>query len=169
MLRRSIKYALLCGVFTIGAFGVTFALDGNPFLDFSHLIFDVFIFGLFIGFAIYEFKSYEKSGFLKFWEGMTMAFLVYTQATILFGIMLAIYFVVSEDALQAYQEAAVAFLEAEKATYLKKFSEAKYQEEWADIQNLTLGGLFLNTLFKKIISGFFIAPVISIILKKNPN
>ncbi len=168
MLRRSIKYALICGVFTIGAFAVTFALGGNPFLDFSHLIFDVFIFGLFVGFAAYEYKSHEKGGYLKFWEGMSMAFLVYTQATIIFGIMLAVYFILSSDPLQEYQQAAIAFLEAEKSTYLEKFSEERYQEEWNDIQNLTLGGLFLNTLLKKIISGFFVAPVISIILKKNP-
>lgn len=168
MLKRSIKYALICGVFTIGAFAVTYALGGNPFLDFSHLLFDIFIFALFAGFAAYEYKSYEKDGYLKFWEGMTMSFLVYTQATVLFGAALAIYFIVSDDPLQSYQQAATTFLEAEKSTYLEKFSENRYQEEWNDIQNLTLAGLFLNTLLKKIISGFFVAPVISIILKKNP-
>lgn len=168
MFKRSIKYALICGVFTIGAFAVTYALGGNPFLDFSHLLFDIFIFALFAGFAAYEYKSYEKGGYLKFWEGMTMSFLVYTQATVLFGAALAIYFILSDDPLQSYQQAAAAFLEAEKSTYLEKFSEDRYQEEWSDIQNLTLGGLFLNTLLKKIISGFFVAPVISIILKKNP-
>ena len=168
MYKRSIKYALICGVFTIGAFAVTFAMEGNPFLDVSHMILDVFIFALFMGFAAYEFKIQEKAGFLKFWEGMTMSFLIYTQATLLFGIMLAIYFIVSADPLEAYQQAALAFLEAEKETYLQKFDKNRYQQEWNDIQNLTLSGLFLNTLLKKIISGFFVAPVISIILKKNP-
>lgn len=168
MLRRSIKYALICGIFTIGAFAVTYALDGNPFLDFSHLLFDVFIFALFTGFAAYEYKSYERGGLLKFWEGMTISFLVYMQATVVFGIFLALYFILSADPLLAYHEAAMAFLEAEKETYLEKFSEDRYQQELDDIQNLTLGGLFMNTLFKKIISGFFVAPVISIILKKNP-
>lgn len=168
MYKKSIKYALLCGFFAIGAFAVTFALEGNPFLDVSHMILDVFIFALFIGFGAYEYKTYVKGGFLKFWEGMTMSFLVYTQATALFGIMLAIYFSVSADPLQDYQQAAMAFLEAEKDTYLKKFDESRYQQEWNDIQNLTLAGLFLNSLLKKIISGFFVAPVISIILKNNP-
>ena len=168
MLRRSIKYALICGFFTIGAFAVTFALEGNPFLDISHLLFDVLIFALFIGFAVYEFKSYEKGGYLKFWEGMTLSFLVYMQATVVFGIFLAIYFMVSNDPLQEYQQAATAFLESGKSTYLEKFSEERYQQEWDELQNLTLGGLFLNTLLKKIISGFFVAPIISIILRKNP-
>lgn len=168
MLRRSVKYALICGVFAMGAFAVTFAMDGNPFLDFSYLLFDVFIFGLFAGFAAYEYKSYQNNGYLKFWEGMSISFLVYMQATVLFGIMLAVYFITSEDPLNAYQQAATSFLEAEKTTYLKKFGEDRYQQELSDIGNLTLGGLFLNTLFKKIISGFFVAPIISIILRENP-
>lgn len=167
MFRRSIKYSLICGVFIVVAFVVAYTMDGNPFIDFSHLLFDVFIFGIFAGFAMYEYKIYVNQGYLKFWEGMSLGFLVYTPAAILFGVLLAIFFAANPDALTEYKLAAQQFLQDDKAAFLEKYDEARYLQEQREIAEVTSSGLVINSVLKKIISGFFVTPVISIILRKN--
>ena len=168
MLKRSLKYAVVCGIFITCSFLLSLALGGNPFLDLSHLLFDVFLFGLFAGFAMYEFKRYQNQGFLRFWQGMSLGFTVYTPATLLFAIALVIYFQVSPEALAEYKSAALAFLEADKAAYLEKFSEKEYLQEIEDINSVTISSMVINSVLKKIIAGFFVTPVISIILRNNP-
>lgn len=168
MFRRSIKYSLICGVFVAGAFAAADAMGGNPFVDFSHLLFDVFIFGVFAGFAMYEYKIYENRGFLKFWEGMSLGFLVYTPAALLFGLLLGAFFVFNPDALMEYKVAAQQFLLEDKEAFLEKYDETRFQQEQLEIDQITATGLTINSILKKIISGFFVTPVISIILRKNP-
>lgn len=169
MLKVSLKYAVICGVFVIIAFYLSFYFGSNPLIDVRHLLFDVLIFALFIFFAEKEFKVYQNDGVLHFWQGMTIGFLVYTGASVIFFISQMIYFNVDSDALVNYQEAATNFLKERSDLFLEKLGEEGFQSQLAEIQKVTAWSLILNTSVKKLIAGFFITPLISIILRKQPH
>jgi len=99
---------------------------------------------------------------------MTMGFIVYTVATILFVGALMIYFQFSEDAVRNYQEAATHFLNERAEMYREQFGEAGLQEQMDEIRDVTMWDLVQSSALKKILAGFFITPVISIILRKQP-
>jgi len=168
MLKISIKYALICGVFITIIYHLSFLFNSNPLIDLSHLLFDLILFGLFIFFAEKEYKTYHGQGVFHFWQGMTMGFIVYTVATILFVGALIIYFQFSEDAVRNYQEAATHFLNERAEMYREQFGEAGLQEQMDEIRDVTMWDLVQSSALKKILAGFFITPVISIILRKQP-
>lgn len=168
MVKISIKYAILCGVFLTVIFHVSNMLGSNPLIDVSHLIFDLILFGLFIFFTEKEFKTYHSNGIMHFWQGMTMGFLVYSIGTLIFAILLSIYFYFDQDAVINYQESATKFLSEKAELYKEQFGEDGYQTQLDRIRETTSWNLITSASMKKLLAGFFITPVISIILRKQP-
>lgn len=166
MVKTSIKYALICGLFLVAAYHLSYALGANPLIDITHLIFDVIIFGLFIFFAEKEYKTYKNGGILHFWQGMSIGFFVYTLASIVFVFSQIIYFALDTEAVSNYQEAALAFLNDRMDIYKEQFGDEGFERQLEDIRTVTKWDLILSSTIKKIIAGFFISPVISIILRK---
>jgi hypothetical protein len=110
MQKVAIKYALLCGAFLLLLFWVSYRFGSNPLIDFRHLFFDLVIFVLFIFFSCKEFKSYRNGGILHFWQGMTLGFLTYAPAALLFSIGLLIFFWVDPNLMEDFRIHALGFL-----------------------------------------------------------
>lgn len=137
-------------------------------MNLAHLLFDLMIFGIFIFFGTKEFKVSHDDEVLHFWQGMTLGFNTYFIATAVFSIYLLIYFQWNTDALAAYQEAATQFLMDKRAVYEEKLGKESFQAQLDGISVVTWNDLVLSAGLKKILAGFFITPVISIILRKQP-
>lgn len=169
MLKTSLKYAPICGVFMIVIYHLSFRLGVNPQIDLSHLLFDLVLLGIFIFFTEKDFKSNHNGGYLHFWQGMTLGFLVYAISTSLFFLSQIIYFTFDAEAVINYQDAATKFLEERSALFIEKFGDEAYQSQFYEIKQVTKWDLIWGSSVKKILAGFFITPVISIILRKQPN
>ena len=167
MLKRSSKYAITCGLFLLGFFALAYSLGSNPFLNLSHLFFDILILGMFLFFACKEYKSYANGGYLHFWQGMSIGFIVYFSATVIFTIGLTLYFLINPDFLSEYKIQAMDFLLERKDIYLEKFSQERFDEQVKAIENVSTFTLMRGTVVKKLLAGLFVTPVISIILRKN--
>ncbi|MEP0368643.1 MAG: DUF4199 domain-containing protein [Cyclobacteriaceae bacterium] len=168
MLKISIKYAAICSVFLVVIFHLSAYLGIDPLINLVHLIFDLMMFGLFILFADKEYKAQQEHNIFHFWHGMTIGFNIYLAATILFITYLAVYFAIDETAVTVYQDAANAFIQDKKQFYIDEMGEEAFQEQLQKIKETTSTDLLISSGLKKIIAGFFITPVISIILRKQP-
>ncbi len=168
MIKISIKYAVLCGIFLMVSYHISVFFNSNPLIDVSHLIFDLILFGLFIFFGQKEFKTYQSEGVFHFWQGMTMGFLIYSIAAIVFGIGLYGYFLMEPEAIEIYKEEALTFLQERSDMFISEFGEQRLIEQKAEIEAITKVDLLKSAMVKKILAGFFITPVISIILRKQP-
>lgn len=70
--------------------------------------------------------------------------------------------------LSDYKLGAIDLLEKQRELFLQKFSEADYEVQLTAINEVTAIQLTFDTLGKKIVAGFLVSPVISIILRKKP-
>lgn len=168
MVKVSLKYAVICSIFLIIIYHVSDYFGINPLMNLAHLIFDIVMFGLFIFFAVKEFKTDQENEILHFWQGMTIGFNVYISSTIIFGLYLVAYFQIEPNVLSEYKEAALAFLMEKKDVYVEKMGQDTFQEQIESLEIVTNSDLLLSATLKKILAGFFITPVISIILRKQP-
>jgi hypothetical protein len=166
MLKISIKYGFICSVFLIIIFHVSDYFGINPLMNVVHLIFDLMIFGIFIFFGTKELKMSQEDEILHFWQGMTMGFNTYFVATTVFSLYLIIYFQWSDSAVMDYQESATNFLLEKRDLYEDKLGKETFQAQLDAIRSVTWSDLVLSAALKKILAGFFITPVISIILRK---
>ena len=168
MFKISIKYALFCALFSVVLFFLSGYVGANPLIDLTHLFFDVIIIGVFIFFTQKDFKTSENDGYLHFWQGMTLGFFVYTVVGVIFAGFLAMYLWLDPGALPAYKESATAFLSEKRDIYVEQFGEEGFQIQLDGIELVTATDLWVSSAVKKIIAGFFVTPVISIILRKKP-
>ncbi len=169
MLKTSIKYALFCSVFLIVIFHVSDYFGINPLMNVVHLVFDLMIFSIFIFFGTKEFKVDQENEVLHFWQGMTIGFNIYLIATAFFSLYLLIYFQFSVSAVIDYQESATNFLLEKRDIYEEKIGAEAFQAQLDGIASVKWNDLVLSAALKKILAGFFITPVISIILRKQQN
>lgn len=168
MWKVALKYALICGIFLIVLFMISFRFGSNPLIDFRHLFFDLIMFTLFIFFSNKEFKTYRNGGILHFWQGMTLGFLTYVPASILFIIGLITYFQVDPSLLSSFKAESIEFIRANEEEFLQDMSQETLDQRIAAIETITATQMIASAAFKKIMAGFFVSPVITIILRKKP-
>ncbi len=168
MFKVSLRYAVFCGVFLIVLFFVSGYFGTNPMIDLTHLVFDAIIFGVFIFFALKDFRVNIYNGYLHFWQGMTIGFFVYSVTALIFTVFLAAYLWLDPSVLPAYKSSAIDFLMSKKEIYTEQFGEEGFQVQLDGIDTVTAMDLWASSGVKKIIAGFFVTPVISIILRKKP-
>lgn len=168
MWKVAVKYSLICGAFLLLLFWVSYRFGSNPMIDFKHMFFDLIIFILFVLFSCKEFKSYKNGGILHFWQGMTLGFLTYAPATIIFAVGVAIFFWVDPNLLEDFKVQALQYMEGNKAEFLNDMSEEQFATQLGTIQTVTTTQMISGGAFKKFMAGFFVTPVVAIILRKKP-
>jgi hypothetical protein len=168
MWRVAYKYALICGVFLLLSFYISYRFGSNPMIDFRHLFFDLIIFSLFIFFANKEFKSYRNGGILHFWQGMTLSLMTYVPATLIFLIGIVVFFQVDPNLLSDFKAQAMAFMESNREEFLQDMTQDQFDERTRQIQEVSATQMISSATFKKLVAGFFVSPVIAIILRKKP-
>ncbi len=165
MLRPSLKYVLFCTFFLLVLFYLSFILNTNPATDF---IFHLVVLGLFIFFAEFDFKSNHNGGYLHFWQGMTIGFYVYGISAVAFLVIFGIYFMAEPSVLNDYKELTKDFYTSQKDTYIAEMGEDGFESLLKNVEETTPFNFWLWAGLKKIIAGFFVTPVISIILRRKP-
>lgn len=161
-----LRYAGVAAFLMIIVFLVSYYIGVHPFIEMSHLFFDLFIYGLVIYFALNEFKTVNNEGILHFWQGMSIGFFVNIFS---FGIYMVFLFLImnfDENILISYQQQAVDFLEIKSAQYIEGFGEEQYQIQLETIQETTILDMALMGGVKKFISAMLITPVLSILKRK---
>ena len=160
------RYAGVAAFLMIIVFLVSYYIGVHPFIEMSHLFFDLFIYGLVIYFALNEFKMVNNEGALHFWQGMSIGFFVNIFSCGIYMVFLFLIMNFDENILISYQQQAVDFLEIKSAQYIEGFGEEQYQIQLETIQETTILGMVLMGGVKKFISAMLITPVLSILKRK---
>lgn len=168
MIKHSLKYSALCGVFLIGLFFISINFGSNPLLDSRHFWFDLGVYFLFIFFAGKEFKDFRNSGILHFWQGISIGFIVFFPAIVFFEIALFATMQMNPDILEAYRIGAEALIKSNEAFYQEELGSEALSERYQAIKEITPAQLVQMTFRNKLFSAFLITPVVAIILRKKP-
>lgn len=164
-LKLSSRYGAIGTVLIIIMFLVFYYSGENP-LEESQ-IFDLFIIPIFIFFGIKEFKDRFNGGLLQFWQGMTTGFFIYT--TYALGSSFFIWFFtewIDPNLVSTYVDSSLASLEENRTTIVEEMSAESYIQTYNDVKKTSQYDLILDSILKKIIIGFMITSVVSVVLKK---
>lgn len=159
-------YGLTTSAITIVAFITFFYLDQQPWRNVLSLIMDVVIIGTMTFVATRDFRDNENGGELRFYHGMSIGFVIYACTGLVFSLFYTLFMTVIEpDFLTIYSESMREFLESRKEMLVANGSEESFQTQLNNLGNTTVSGLALDAFGKKVISGLFLAPIFSVILR----
>ncbi len=161
-----LRYAVVAAFLMIIVFLISYLIGVHPFIEMSHLFFDLFIYGLVIFFAMNEFKKVINEGVLHFWQGMTIGFFLNIFSCGIYVIFLFLIMNFDENILISYQQEAIDFLEIKSVQYIESFGKEQYQNQLETIQETTILDLMLLGGLKKFISAMLVTPVFSILKRK---
>ena len=168
MIKSSIKYSILCGVFLVGIFFISLKFGSNPLLDSRHFWFDLGVFFLFTLFAGKEYKDFRNDGYLHFWQGISIGFIVFIPAITLFGISLFVILQFDDSLMESYRYGAEELIRRNEDFYEEELGEEALNERFKSIAKMTPAQLVQMTFRNKLFSAFLITPVVAIILRKKP-
>ncbi|MDF9795747.1 hypothetical protein OKW21_001010 [Catalinimonas alkaloidigena] len=166
-----LKYGVAGGVLSIILFFIVLVVGGNPLisnpLDF---IVNSVILLVFIIFSIREFKKIYNSNTLHFWQGINVGF--FTAIIIGFTTSFFIYIhltYINPELLASYRAIISEQLATNKEGFVEQFGEEVYNKSLQDNESVTPLKLALDELIKKkLVIGFFITTIISVVMRQQP-
>lgn len=159
-------YGLTAAGLTIVAFLVFYYLDQQPWRNLMSLILDMVLIGIITFVATKDFRDNENQGELRFYHGMTIGFFIYAITALLFSLFYWLFItVITPDFMDVYQSSMREFLESRKDIIVANGSEEGFQQQLDGLKDITSSSLALDAFGKKVISGLFLAPIFSIVLR----
>jgi hypothetical protein len=168
LLKIALRYGLVASVIGFALVVLLFYTNKHPFLIPVYIDFRIFLFGVFIFFALKEFREQYAQGILYFWQGMVGSYvfiLSFAAATALAIYLLAwidITFV--SEFVRLFTEQASSIPKEE----LDRVGKEDFARNLSALSNTNGLNMAMLHFKQSLIIGFFISIIVTIILRKQP-
>lgn len=167
LLTVPVKYALVGSLLTVVLFFILLFFDKNPLI--ANRWFDFMLLPIFIFFSVKEYKKYYNSGFLHFWQGMTVGFF-----TCFFIAVIAAAFIwsylsfASPELLQEFIIDRTNLITESKENFIEQFGEEVYRKTLADMKLVTPADMAWDDFLRKVFIGLFITSIVAVVMRRLP-
>ncbi|BDD10382.1 hypothetical protein FUAX_28140 [Fulvitalea axinellae] len=165
MVKTAIKYGLVGGAICIALlFGMSLFLE-NPISE-SEIPF-ILILAIFIFSAIRDFKKSLNRGFLKFWQGASIGFIVYMTCSALSGAGVFALSATKPETVQTLLDHQIENWESSKEETIKNRGEEYYNEYLSDLRSADGSSIATAVFIRQIILGIILTFALAMIMKKS--
>ncbi len=168
LIKVPLRYGLIAGVLGIILTILLYYFVQHPLLVSPYMDFRIFIFGVFIFFALKELRDFSFGGVLYFWQGMIGAFVL----TLVFafigsaGLVLFIHF--EGEFLTSYVRLFQEQLRGMPPEMIDKIGKDVYERNLELLPTTNAMGLAYTWFVQSLVIAFFISIVLSVILRRQP-
>ena len=167
LINTSLKYGLAGGVFLSAPFFILLAIDQKPLINLNTLILEGLLTTLFIYFGLREYRDRWNAGILKFWEGMTMGFIIYiVGAIIATGILSTYLYLIEPDYLSTYKAELTEWLNDSLTKMDDPEEKELLQGQIGKVEETMTLDLIIDTITKKIVLGLIFTPICTVFLRR---
>lgn len=166
LLKISLRYGVVAGILTVVLLVLLFYMGRNPFLISPFLDFRIFLFGVFMFFAMKEFRDYHQEGYFYFWQGLFSGFVVVLAAAAIGALGLWIFGELEPGFLSSYIEGRMAYLKTFPKEDVERIGRDIYERNLKELPSTTIPSLVITHFAQGMIIGFFITTVLSVIVRK---
>lgn len=168
LIKIALRYGAIASVIGFALVVMLFYTDKHPFLIPVYADFRIFLFGVFIFFALKEYRDQQGEGILYFWQGMVGSYVFLLS----FGLAaaLAVYLLTLADT-SFVTEFVRLFTEQAKSIpleELERVGKEDFERNLLELSNTNGYNMALLHFKQSLIIGFFISIIITIVLRKQP-
>ena len=166
LIRLPIKYGLFSMGLIIVAFLVFYYLGQQPWRNLLSMVLDVLLIGGFCFAVIKDFKTNYNNGELRFYQGMTLGFISYLLVALGFSIFYWFFMkVIAPDFIAEYISLAMEDMVNRKDLMIKAMGEESYHKQLSLLKETTVSVIIGDAFIKKVIAGFILTPVFSVVMR----
>ncbi|HLT81598.1 MAG TPA: DUF4199 domain-containing protein [Cyclobacteriaceae bacterium] len=163
-----VRYSLIAGGLMVLFFVLTYYTGHHPLMIAPFLDFRIVLFGMFIFFALREFRERFNYGTLHFYQGMIGSYVVVLVASVIGSLGLLVFAAIEKDFVPDYI--------TEMTAYLNTFAPEDIEAIGKDVfeRNLSLlpathsRMLAISYFGQGLLIGMFVSIIVSVILRKQP-
>ncbi len=164
----SARYGSLGGILSFMLLLIMFYIGRHPLLVSPLLDFRIFLFGIFIFFALKEFRDYYQGGVLYFWQAMIGSLVVVMLASIIGATALLIFGSVDKTFLSQYIAQVTEYLKTFPPEDIERIGKETYERNLASLPATNMSTLAITYFIQGLVIGFFISIILSVILRRQP-
>ena len=163
-----LRYGAIAGV--LGAILVIglFFMGKHPFLIEIYLDFRIFIFGIFIFFALKELRDYVYGGVLYFWQGLIASFLFTLFFALTASLIIGVFATVQESFVTEFIRQSTVRLEGAREELIERIGKEAYDSNFRALPATNARDLALHYYIQSFVIGAFIGILLSVILRRQP-
>lgn len=161
-----VRYGLVAGALALILFVTMFYIGHHPLLIAPYLDFRVLLFGVFIFFALREYRDYYQNGLLYFWQGLIGSFVVVLLSSVIAAFGLLVFGKLESSFVSSYIAGFTAYLQTYSAEDIERLGKEIYERNLAELPSTNVGALAITYFAQGMIIGFFVSIILSVILRK---
>jgi hypothetical protein len=166
LFKISSRYGALAGVLVPVFFMLLFYLGRNPFLVAPFLDFRIFLFGIFIFFAMKEFRDYHQGGLFYFWQGLFSGFIVVVFSSLIGALGLWVFGRLEPRFLTSYIEGRMAYYKTFAPEDIERVGKEAFERNLLETPNTDITGLVMTHFVQGMVLGFFVTLVLSVVVRR---
>lgn len=161
-----LRWGVIAGIITTILMITTYYIAVHPFMVAPFLDFRILVFGVFIFFALKEFRDYKQGGLLYFWQGLIGCFIVVLVSTSISSSGLYIFGLMKPEFLTAYIAAATEYIKSFPPEAIEQLGKDVYESNLKALPATNLGVMIETYFLKGMLIGLFISLILSVILRR---
>lgn len=168
LLTVSLRYGFLAGVLASILFVATYYLGQHPLTISPYLDYRIVLYGVFIFFALKEFRDVRRQGVLYFWQGMVGSYLVVFVAAVVSSLGLLLFAALEKNFVPSYIDAMTVYLKGFSEEEIDTIGKTVFDRNLKLLPTTSSKMLAISYFGQGILIGLFLSIVISVILRKQP-
>jgi hypothetical protein len=166
LLKVSIRYGLVAGILEVILMVILYYAGRNPLMISPFLDFRILLYGIFIFFALKEFRDFHQSGLLYFWQGLFSSFIVVLLGSIIGSAGLWIFGSLEPELVSSYVEQMQAYLKTFPKEEIEKIGKDIYERNYNQLPSTNISTLVFTHYVQGMMIGFFVSIILSVILRR---
>jgi hypothetical protein len=168
LVRISVRYGAIGAGLAISLIIVMFYLGRHPLMIAPFMDFRILLYGVFIFFALKEFREYHQEGVLYFWQGMVGSFVLVATAGFLSSVLFWIFGTLETDFVPSYIRAMTEYLKTFSEADVLRIGKEVYDSNLKQLPSTNIAQLAPLYLLQSFVIGLFVSIILSVILRKQP-
>ena len=167
-MRIAVRYGLIGGVIAFVLVVIMFYLGRHPLIVSPYLDFRLLLFGIFVFFALKEFRDYDQGGVLYFAQAMLGGFIVIFTLTILASLLIWVFGSVEHKFVTEYIEQVTVYVKGFSQEDIEALGKDVYERNLAALPSTNIGTLASTYFIHGLVLGFFVNIVLSVVVRRQP-
>lgn len=168
LLRITIRYGVIGGVVAFALVVIMFYLGRHPLVVSPYLDFRILLFGIFVFFALKEFRDYDQNGVLYFAQAMLGGFSVVLTLGLVATLLVFIFGSLEDKFVLRYIEQVTEYVRGFSQADIDKLGKDVYERNLAALPSTNITRLALTYFIQGLVLGFFVNIVIAVIVRRQP-
>ncbi len=168
LFKISARYGTVSGVLAFVLLIISYYLGRHPMLISPLLDFRILLFGIFIFFALREFREFYQEGMLSFSQGMMGALVLVFVSSLITSFAIVGFGMWEEGFVKMFIAQSLEYLKTYPKEDIERIGKEIYQRNFEHLPATNIAELARKYFSQGSIIGFFVSIIISVILRQQP-